>query len=259
MQDRVGAQWEQVLQGKGYAPASDERFLQRFRASPYITTVLRYACLRPGSLILEPGCGSGKFSLVLASLGHQVIALDYVFDVLRSVQKTQEQLGECWPGRLGGLCQGSLERLPFSDDTFDVVVNEGVVEHWLDDAARLAVLREMVRVTQPGSVVAVVVPNGMHPLIRVWEARLEGFQTAPPMMCYSAERLGVELAEGGLCDIYTDGIYPWRSWTRVPPWDRLYSLGVVLDRWFPLPHSIREKWAINLIGIGRKAKTSGLE
>lgn len=98
MQDKVGAQWEQMLQGKGYAPAGDERFLQRFRASPYITTVLRYARLQPGSLILEPGCGSGKFSLVLASLGHRVIALDYVFDVLRGVQATQERLGEHWPG-----------------------------------------------------------------------------------------------------------------------------------------------------------------
>ena len=259
MQDKVGAQWEQMLQGNGYAPAGDEHFLQRFRASPYITIVLRYARLRPGSLILEPGCGSGKFSLVLASLGHRVIALDYVFDVLRGVQATQERLGERWPGRLGGLCRGSLEHLPFPDDTFDLVINEGVVEHWLDDKERLMVLREMVRVTRPGGVVAVLVPNGAHPLIQVWESRLAGFQKAPPMAYYSARRLGAELVQAGLSDVYIDGIYPWRSWTRLPPWDRLYLVGAAFDRWLPLPRALREKWAINLIGLGRKVGSSDVE
>jgi len=252
MQDRIGAQWEQVLQGKGYAPAGDECFLKRFRASPYITTVLRYARLRPGSLILEPGCGSGKFSLVLASLGHRVIVSDYVFDVLRGVQATQERLGEAWPGQLGGLCRGSLERLPFPDDTFDLVINEGVVEHWLDDRERLMVLREMVRVTRSGGVVAMLVPNGVHPLIRVWESRLAGSQKAPPMTYYSAERLGAELVQAGLSDICTDGIYPWRSLTRVPPWNRLYVLSAVFDHWIPLPRLLRQKLAINLVGLGLK-------
>ncbi|MGB9879906.1 MAG: class I SAM-dependent methyltransferase, partial [Anaerolineae bacterium] len=175
MQDKIGARWEQILRGKGYALTGDEHFLRRFQASPYITTVLRYAHLEPGSLILEPGCGSGKFSLVLASLGHRVIALDYVNDVLQGVRATQERLGERWPGRLRGLCQGSLEHLPFPDNTFDLVMNEGVVEHWLDDRERLMALREMVRVTRPGGVVAVIVPNGAHPLIKIWESRLAGF------------------------------------------------------------------------------------
>lgn len=131
---------------------------------------------------------------------------------------------------MDGLCQGSLEHLPFPDDTFDLVINEGVVEHWLDDRERLMVLREMVRVTRPGGVVAVLVPNGVHPLIQVWESRLTGSQKAPPMTYYSARRLGAELTEAGLRGVYTDGIYPWRSLTRVPPWNRLYLLSAALDQ-----------------------------
>jgi len=250
MHDRVGARWAQVLQGKGYVQVSDERFLRRFRDSPYITTVLRYAHLQPGSLILEPGCGSGKFSLALASLGHRVIALDYVFDVLRGVQATQERLGV----QLIGLCQGSLEHLPFPDDTFGLVINEGVVEHWLDDRERLMVLQEMVRVTRPNGVVAVIVPNGVHPLIHIWESRLTGFSEAPPMTYYSAERLEAELVEAGLEDVYIDGIYPWRSLTRIAPWNRLYLLSAILDHWAPLPRSLRKKLAINLVGLGLKPK-----
>jgi len=132
------------------------------------------------------------------------------------------------------------------------VLDEGVIEHWLDTEERLAVLRETVRVVQPGGVVAVLVPNGVHPLIRVWEARLRGFQTAPLMTYYSAGRLGRELTQAGLCDVYTDGIYPWRSLTRIPPWDRLYLLSAFLDHYMPLPRSLRRKWAINLIGLGSK-------
>jgi len=255
MQDTVGAAWERHLQGKGYVPAGDAPFLERFRASPYIQLILRYAVLPPNSLILEPGCGSGKFSLALASLGHRVVVLDYVVEVLHGVRATEQRLAGKWPGQVQAYSQGSLEHLPFPDDTFNLVVNEGVVEHWLDTPARLAVLREMVRVTQLGGIVAVVVPNGVHPLIRVWEARLEGLHATPAMTYYSAERLRQELTQAGLRDVYADGIYPWRSWVRVPPWDRLYLLAAALDRWVPLPRALRERWAVNLVGIGRKAQT----
>lgn len=253
--DAVGEAWGRRLQGAGYGTAGDERFLARFRASPYIQLILRYPSLpRGGSLrVLEPGCGSGKFSLALASLGHRVIALDYVAGVLHGVRAGAPAAPEGWSGRPQGYCQGSLEQLSFADDSFDLVVNEGVVEHWLDDEERLAVLREMVRVARPGGTVAVLVPNGVHPLIGAWERRLSGFGSAPPMTYYSAERLERELAQAGLRDLVSDGIYPWRSWLRLPPWDRLYLLGAALDHWLPLPRPVRRRWGINLIGIGRKA------
>lgn len=253
MCDQVGAQWERHLQGKGYSAPVDERFLKRFRVSPYISIPLRYASLRPDSLILEPGCGSGKFSLALASLGYRVITLDYVDSVLKGVYATQVRLSQRWQISRMDLVRGSLERLPFPDNTFDLVINEGVVEHWVDRTERLEVLREMVRVTKPKGVVAVFVPNGAHPLISVWESRLAGFLQAPPMTYYSAERLGSALEEAGLENVYTDGIYPWRSLTRVAPWNRFYLLSAAFDHWIPLPRSLRQKLGINLVGMGRKS------
>ena len=250
--DAVGLAWEQRLQGEGYPAAGDRRFLARFTASPYLQLLLRYARLAGGSLILEPGCGSGKFSLALAGQGHQVVTLDYVAAVLQSVIRTEATLANEWPANLMGYCQGSLEQLPFADNTFDLVVNEGVVEHWLADEARLAVIQEMVRVARPHGTVAILVPNGMHPAMPVWEARLPAFQTAPPMTHYSGEKLEQELRQAGLQDIVTDGIYPWRSWLRLWPWRWLYPGGAALDRWLPLPRTLRQRWAINLIGMGRK-------
>jgi SAM-dependent methyltransferase len=248
----VGSAWEKRLHGVGYGSAGDARFLARFRASPYVQTILRYAQLPPGSLILEPGCGSGKFSLALASLGNRVIVLDYVAEVLHGVRATEQLLAGQWPGQLRGYCQGSLEQLPFPDKYFDLVLNEGVVEHWLDDEERLAVLREMVRVTRPGGVVAVLVPNGVHPLIRTWDKKLRSFGSAPPMTYYSAKRLERELALAGLLKIFTDGIYPLRSWTRLPLWRWLYKASALLDHLAPLPKTVRQKWGTNLIGLGSK-------
>ncbi len=256
MQDKVGIEWKQLLEGRGYPPVKNEHFLRRFRTSPYIMIPLHYARLPPNSLILEPGCGSGKFSLALASYGHKVIALDYVFDVLQEVQATQARLGKRWPGHLKGLCQGSLECLPFPDNVFHLVINEGVVEHWLDHKDRQRILREMVRVTKPGGVVAVFVPNGAHPLISVWESRLSCFMKAPPMTYYNAKRLESELIEAGLENVYTDGIYPWRSLTRVTPWNRLYLLSALFDHLIPLPRPLRQKLGINLVGVGRKPEVS---
>lgn len=252
MSQSVGRKWQRILEGKRYAPAGDTGFLKRFRGSPYIRIVLRYAQLKPESSILEPGCGSGKFSLVLASLGHHVIALDYVSDILRTVRETERGLGQDWPWRLRGYCNGDLENLPLSDDSFDLVINEGVVEHWLNDAQRMNVLREMVRVTRPLGVVAVIVPNGAHPLVHRWESCASGCLQAPPMTPYSAGRLEKELIQAGLQDVYVEGIYAWRSWVRLPPWDRLYPGAALLDHLIPLPRALNEKWAINVIGLGRK-------
>jgi SAM-dependent methyltransferase len=249
--DTVGAAWEKLLKGKGYSPAGNARFLRRFRASPYVRSITRYAKLRKGSLILEPGCGSGKFSLALASLGHQVVTLDYVIDVLRGLQTMGQSLLGQWPGQISGYCQGSLASLPFSDSTFDLVMNEGVVEHWLDERERICVLHEMTRVSKPEGVVAVLVPNGVHPLARRWESEMHS--SAPPMTSYSASRLGEELQHVGLQDVHTDGIYPWRSWMRLSPWRRFYIVGALLDHLVPLPKNTREKWGINLIGLGTKA------
>jgi len=111
--DAVGAAWAKHLRGEGYGPAGDVRFLARFRASPYIQLILRYAALTPNSLILEPGCGSGEFSLALASLGHRVVVLDYVAEVLHEACALEQRLMGKWSGQLRGYCQGSLEQLPF--------------------------------------------------------------------------------------------------------------------------------------------------
>ncbi len=253
--NHVADSWANILETTSYSTARDVQYLKRFQASPYIQIITNYANLKPHSLILEPGCGSGKFSLALALQNHRVITFDYVASILHEIRISEQHLSrqlseDQTAGLITGYCQGDLEILPFADGTFDLTLNEGVVEHWLDDAERLHVFKEMVRITKPGGVVAILVPNGHHPLIKQWDKHL--LHKAPPMTYFNAKSLGAEMRLAGLEDIITDGIYPWRSWTRLSPWQHLYLPAAFFDHWVPLPKVIREKWAMNLISLGRK-------
>jgi ubiquinone/menaquinone biosynthesis C-methylase UbiE len=53
---------------------------------------------------------------------------------------------------------GDLMQMNFAADSFDLVFNAGVLEHFEPDE-RAAALREMTRVTKPGGTVLVAVPN----------------------------------------------------------------------------------------------------
>jgi 2-polyprenyl-3-methyl-5-hydroxy-6-metoxy-1,4-benzoquinol methylase len=75
MSDPVGQAWADELAGRAYDTAPDAAFLRRFTRSPYIRRIAAYGFQPRGARVLEPGCGSGKFSLALAGLGAQVTVL----------------------------------------------------------------------------------------------------------------------------------------------------------------------------------------
>jgi SAM-dependent methyltransferase len=56
--------------------------------------------------------------------------------------------------------QGDIFHIPFKDNTFDLVYNSGVIEHFPEPTNAIAV-NEMVRITKPGGTVIVIVPNSL--------------------------------------------------------------------------------------------------
>jgi ubiquinone/menaquinone biosynthesis C-methylase UbiE len=63
-------------------------------------------------------------------------------------------------------------RLPFPDESFDIVWNEGVNEHF-DREKRQLVFSEMARVCKVGGQVIVIVPNTLNLPYRLWKKVLE--------------------------------------------------------------------------------------
>jgi len=104
----------------------------------------------PGVAALDVGCGPGHLARLLAARGCRVAAVDRSWRLLRFACRLAAAEGLAVEFR-----RGSAERLPFADGSFDLTLATTVI-YFVRDAG--AVLREMVRVTRPGGVVATLDP-----------------------------------------------------------------------------------------------------
>ena len=105
--------------------------------------------LRPGLEVLDLGCGPGTITLDFARLvaPGPVLGVDNVDDPLRIARADAEEAGIT----NAAFRTADAYRLPFDDDSFDVVHAHQVLQHLTDPAAAL---REMRRVCRPGGIVA---------------------------------------------------------------------------------------------------------
>jgi 2-polyprenyl-3-methyl-5-hydroxy-6-metoxy-1,4-benzoquinol methylase len=91
-----------------------------------------------GQLILEAGCGAGRFTECLLKTGAQVFS----FDFSCAVDSNRRNNGQC--ERLE-LFQADMSRLPLERRSFDRVMCFGVLQHTPDPGAYFESLAEMVR------------------------------------------------------------------------------------------------------------------
>lgn len=98
----------------------------------------------PKGRILEAGCGSGKISSYLFSKGFVTVAADYSVQAARIAKQNCHFVVAC-----------DIFCLPFKDDAFEVIFNQGVMEHFSDVRFR-DILREFKR-TSPK--VVIIVPS----------------------------------------------------------------------------------------------------
>lgn len=118
---------------------------------------------RPGLEVLEAGCGSGKLGLWYALRGCLVTLIDIDPGVLEYTRALVQIIAvRVAPVHFIGphkIEQGSIRDLPYPTGAFDFVFNEGVPQHWSNDAHRQIAINEMVRVTRSGGWVCVVGSN----------------------------------------------------------------------------------------------------
>jgi SAM-dependent methyltransferase len=99
--------------------------------------------------VLEDGCGVGMYIEHLRPHAGRVFGIEYDFD--RAVDASQRS-------DLIANCAG--EKLPFPDDSFDVILSHEVIEHVADD---YQAVREMVRVLRPAGRITLFCPNRGYP------------------------------------------------------------------------------------------------
>lgn len=176
--------------------------------------------------------------------------MDYTFSPLKNIDNVSLTV-KIKLGKIKLLC-GDIERIPVQDAAYDLVFNEGVIEHWLDVKDRACIIREMLRVVRQGGYVVITVPNGGHRFHERWErSGYPGYLKAPPMTLYDFKKLKLEMEKAGLKDVKVEGIQPFSSFNQWPNYSWLKYPIAILNR-LPLPKSLRCKWGIHLVGIGRR-------
>jgi ubiquinone/menaquinone biosynthesis C-methylase UbiE len=107
--------------------------------------VAQLAAPQAGERSLDAGCGTGIYIAWLSGLGLEVTGLDRDRDMLEAAAARAPQ---------ATLVEGDVTSLPFRDGEFDLALAVTVF-CFLDDAARTAAARELVRVTRPGGRIVV--------------------------------------------------------------------------------------------------------
>jgi arsenite methyltransferase len=102
--------------------------------------------LRPGERVLDLGSGAGTDSLVAAQMvgpEGSVVGIDMTPEMLAKARGAAADLG----AGNAEFVEAEVERLPFPDSSFDVVISNGVIDLVPD---KDAVFSEMHRVLAPG-------------------------------------------------------------------------------------------------------------
>ncbi len=185
-----------------------------------------------GLKVLEVGAGTGRDSVLIASRGAKVYALDNSQEALNLMRTSLEK-------SIDIVCGDALD-LPFADESFDIVFHQGLLEHFKHPSK---LLDENRRVLRKGGILLVDVPQRFHyytllkhglMLIGKWFA---GWETefTPGQLRALIEDRGFEVM-----GMYGENLYP-------PVWYRAMRR-VLLNFWLRLPMHPKKPTLITKVG-----------
>jgi demethylmenaquinone methyltransferase/2-methoxy-6-polyprenyl-1,4-benzoquinol methylase len=161
------------------------------RVNPFIwneemrTEALTFLDIQQGDRVLDVGCGTGFGTEGLLQHTDDVHGLD---QSIHQMEKAFTKFGKNDQVRF---YRGDAERLPFKDDSFDVVWSSGSIEYWPNP---VAALREFRRIVKPGNKVLVVGPD--YPKSSVFQRLADAI-----MLFYDEAEADRMFAEAGFVDV----------------------------------------------------------
>lgn len=161
---------------------------------PLTSWAFRFLSAPGGAGILDCGCGGGAVirRLLRRYPGSTVKGLDYSpvsVEASRRLNAGAIAAGRC------DIVQGSVDALPFGDESFDLVTAFETIYFWPEPERGL---REILRVLKPGGMLLLCVECGGESGEK-WAARIDG------MTVYSEAELTAMLKASGFCRIETHG------------------------------------------------------
>jgi SAM-dependent methyltransferase len=192
----------------------------------------------PNSTVLDVSSGLGAVTHALALNYHRVVSVEAVADMVRFAKLRLEQAGL----KNVDLIQTTLAALPFSTDTFDLIVLNGVLE-WVHEwrssgtsrEAQIAVLSDLRRLLKPRGVLVIGSENRLGYtsfLRRRGHPRVESMNR----MCSWIDTQYRRLAKPGFYRSLADSTKGDGAYTHTPNGyvDLLRQAGFpVVDLWWP--------------------------
>lgn len=126
--------------------------------------------LGPGRLVLDAGCGNGRFSYQTALTGAEVVGIDLGIGVHSAFEHMREMTNV-------HIVRGDLFRLPFPDRHFDRVFSIGVLMHTGNASAAFD---SIARRAKPGGLVAIMVYGKGLPTYEAIDAAIRAVLTRLP-------------------------------------------------------------------------------
>ncbi len=145
----ISAEWEKPEE------AAKVEFIQYYK--PFFYAMEEFMPKEKGMKVLEAGCGTATHTAYMAhEWGARGICLDFVPEMMKLAKEKFLAAGV-----EGDFVVGDMRRLPFKDGAFNMVFNQGTIEHF-PKHERQVILDEMCRVS--GKYVAIFVPNMLNPI-----------------------------------------------------------------------------------------------
>lgn len=197
---------------------------------------------RPLRRILEAGCGTGYFSLLLQrERGWPVTPMDISGEGLRHAR----DLGVQRP------VQGDVASLPFATGAFDLVLSLDVLPH-LPAGEETGAIREMARVAAPGGLVliraaALDILRSRHSEYVFERQRFTRARLERPMAAAGLRILRSTYANTFLLPVAFAKFRLWEPLTRAPLASAVEPATPWLDRLLHFPLSLESAW----LGSGR--------
>ena len=153
--------------------------------------------------ILEIGCGTGKISVqAVKYLGAKAVGIDVNYRLLEYARGLAGFVGVPATFLLG-----SGFEVPFTDKSFDVVLSEGVIEHF-PAAQTDRMVAEHARVCRPGGRVLISVPNLLNLPLTYHKLRTGKNYHDYPEKSYTVWQLSRLMRQHGLRAIAYSGFAP---------------------------------------------------
>ncbi len=141
----------------------EEFLINNYFSKIFTRVILNVAKMEKGE-IFEPGSGGGMASATLAKKGFNLTCMDLSQN---AIKKNQELFQECTLS--GKFLIGDIFNIPISNEKFDIVFNQGVMEHFrLEGMDPSTAVKEMYRLVKKNGTLIIFVPAYYSPLFFVY-------------------------------------------------------------------------------------------